>query len=144
MLVFLTPSPPFSCFATGGDSLESKVIFIQLSEWGSPLECVTNKEFTARAIAPQDTAAEHADIAAISSNSLRIGRHRNTYSCSVCVYMYRLYVKYVELLACIQKHIVLYMCDTFRIRPVCIALAMAYPWCKHLNRCSHTDTGTKI
>lgn len=57
MLVVLTPSPPFSCFATGGDSLESKVIFIQLSEWGSPLECVTNKEFTARVIAPQDTAA---------------------------------------------------------------------------------------
>ncbi len=54
---FLNPSPPFCWFATGGDSLESKVIFIQLSEWGSPLECVTNKEFTARVIAPQDTAA---------------------------------------------------------------------------------------
>lgn len=45
-------SPGFCCFATGGDSLESKVIFIQLSEWGSPPECATNKEFTAHEMTP--------------------------------------------------------------------------------------------
>lgn len=41
------PLPPFGGGATGRDSLESKVTFIQLREWVSPVECVPDKDFTA-------------------------------------------------------------------------------------------------
>lgn len=49
---FLSP-PPFGGSATGRDSLESKVTFIQLSERVSPLECITDKDFTALQTAPR-------------------------------------------------------------------------------------------
>lgn len=39
--------PPLGGSTSGRDSLESKVTFIQLSEWVSLLECTTDKDFTA-------------------------------------------------------------------------------------------------
>lgn len=84
-----------------------------MSEWGSPLECVTNKEFTARVTAPQDTAAYHADIATISSNSLRIGGHQNTF-CLVCSWN-----------VCLRSGV--YSTISKRVALSVVALAMACP-----------------
>lgn len=47
------PLPPFGGGATGRDSLESKVTFIQLSEWVSLLECITDKDFYSAGNSPE-------------------------------------------------------------------------------------------
>lgn len=44
---------PFGASATGRDSLESKVTFIQLSEWVSPLECIPDKDFYSAGNSPE-------------------------------------------------------------------------------------------
>lgn len=50
------PLPPSSGGATGRDSLESKVTFIQPTEWRSLLECVTDKDFYSGGNSPESGA----------------------------------------------------------------------------------------
>lgn len=51
--VGISPCLPHPSHTTGRDSLESKVIFIQLSEWASSVECTGDKDFTALETAPR-------------------------------------------------------------------------------------------